>query len=209
VTEPAVPARPARAPADVVLTGRHVRLEPLSALHVPALARETAGDEELWRWLPSYAEDEADVAAVVTAAIEARGRGERYPFAVLDAGTGLAVGSSSYLDIAPAEFRIEIGWTFYARRLWRTAVNSETKLLLLSHAFDDLGYERVALRTHLRNERSQAAIARLGAVREGVLRHHRPHRDGTWRDTVTYSVLSAEWPAVRARLQAALPDAGS
>jgi len=103
----------------------------------------------------------------------------------------------------PNEVRKSSDWT-NARRVWRSAVNTESKLLLLGHAFDDLGYERVALKTHHRNERSQAAIARLGAVREGVLRHHMVDRYGGWRDSVYYSVLSAEWPAVRAGLLAAL-----
>jgi RimJ/RimL family protein N-acetyltransferase len=195
---------PPPAPAAVVLGGRYVRLEPLTADHVDDLALETAGDEELWRWLPTYAADEYAMAEVVADALAARDRGDRFPFALVEQPSGRVVGSSSYLDIAPADWRIEIGWTWLAQRLWRTPVNTEAKLLLLGHAFDDLGYERVAFKTHHDNLRSQAAIERLGAVREGVLRHHMRHRDGSWRDSVYYSVLSAEWPAVRDRLQARL-----
>jgi N-acetyltransferase len=195
---------PPPAPSPVVLAGRYVRLEPLTADHVDDLALETAGDEELWRWLPAYPADEYAMAEVVADALAGRDRGDRFPFALVEQSSGRVVGSSSYLDIAPADWRTEIGWTWLARRLWRTPVNTEAKLLLLGHAFDDLGYERVAFKTHHGNERSQAAIERLGAVREGVLRHHMRHRDGTWRDSVYYSVLSAEWPAVRDRLRARL-----
>jgi RimJ/RimL family protein N-acetyltransferase len=188
----------------VVLTGSHVRLEPLALGHAPGLAASTAGDEEVWRWLPVFPAGEAEVSAVVAAALADRDAGQRFPFAVLEAGSGRVVGSSSYLDIDPGNRRIEIGWTWLSRSVWRTPVNTEAKLLLLGHAFDDLGYERVALKTHHNNERSQAAIARLGAVREGTLRHHMLHRDGTWRDSVYFSILSAEWPGVRDRLRARL-----
>ena len=142
--------------------------------------------------------------ALIAGALAERAAGDRFPFAVVEAASGRTVGSSSFLDIVPEHRRIEIGWTFYARRVWRSAVNTESKLLLLGHAFDDLGYERVALKTHHRNERSQAAIARLGATREGVLRHHMVDRYGGWRDSVYYSILSAQWPKVRADLRAAL-----
>jgi RimJ/RimL family protein N-acetyltransferase len=191
-------------PGAVVLQGAHVRLEPLGLDHVPALAGTTAGDEEVWRWLPAFPADEAELRTVVEAALGDRDAGTRFPFAILEGGSGQALGSSSYLDIDPGNHRIEIGWTWLSRSVWRSAVNTEAKLLLLGHAFDDLGYERVALKTHHRNERSQAAIARLGAVREGTLRHHIRHRDGTWRDSVYYSILSAEWPQVRDGLRARL-----
>ncbi len=197
----------ALAPGDVVLAGRHVRIEPLGPQHAADLAAELGGDEDVWRWLVAPPGDEAGMAAFIEGALGERARGERFPFAAVEQASGRAVGSSSYLDISPRDRRIEIGWTFHARRVWRTAVNSEAKLLLLGHAFDDLGYERVALKTHHRNERSQAAIARLGATREGVLRHHMVDRYGQWRDSVYYSILSAEWPQVRTRLLAALGDA--
>jgi RimJ/RimL family protein N-acetyltransferase len=194
----------AEPPGDVVLQGRHVRLEPLGVQHAADLAAELGDDDEVWRWLVAPPGDEAGMAAFVEGALAERARGERFPFAAVELASGRAVGSSSFLDIAPRDRRIEIGWTFYARRVWRSAVNTEAKLLLLSHAFDDLGYERVALKTHHLNERSQAAIARLGASREGVLRHHMVDRYGQWRDSVYYSILSDEWPGVRAGLLAAL-----
>lgn len=117
-------------------------------------------------------------------------------------------GWTSYLDIVPAHERIEIGGTAYGLAWQRTAVNTECKLLLLGHAFDDLGYGRVALKTDGSNERSLRAIERLGAVREGVLRRHRRRPDGTWRDTVYYSIRREEWPAVRDRLVARLRAVG-
>ena len=191
-------------PDDVVLQGRHVRLEPLGPQHAADLAEELGDDDDVWRWLVAPPGDEAGMAAFIDGALAERAGGERFPFVAVELASGRAVGSSSYLDIAPRDRRIEIGWTFYARRVWRTAVNTEAKLLLLGHAFDDLGYERVALKTHHRNERSQAAIARLGATREGVLRHHMVDRYGQWRDSVYFSILSAEWPGVRAGLLGAL-----
>jgi N-acetyltransferase len=194
----------ATAPRDVVLVGDHVRLEPLGPQHARDLAEELGTDDDVWRWLVDPPGDEAGMAAFVAGALAERAAGDRFPFAVVEASSGRAVGSSSYLDIVPEHRRIEIGWTFYARRVWRSAVNTESKLLLLGHAFDDLGYERVALKTHHDTQRSQAAIARLGASREGVLRHHMVDRYGGWRDSVYYSVLSAEWPQVRDGLRAAL-----
>jgi N-acetyltransferase len=190
----------AQAPADTVLLGEHVRLEPLGPQHARDLADELGTDDEVWRWLVDPPGDAAGMAAFVDGALTERAKGDRFPWAVVELASGRAVGSSSYLDIVPEHRRIEIGWTFYARRVWRSAVNTESKLLLLGHAFDDLGYERVALKTHHHNERSQAAIARLGATREGVLRHHMVDRYGGWRDSVYYSILATEWPAVRDRL---------
>jgi N-acetyltransferase len=191
-------------PAEVTLQGDHVRIEPLGLGHVPRLAEATAGDEEVWRWLPAFPADEAELRTVVEAALAERARGQRFPFAILTADGSRVLGSSSYLDFDSGHPRIEIGWTWLSRQVWRSPVNTEAKLLLLSHAFEDLGYERVTLKTHHLNERSQAAIARLGAVREGTLRHHVRHRDGSWRDSVYYSILSAEWPQVREGLRARL-----
>ncbi len=191
-------------PAPVTLQGAYVRLEPLGQEHVPGLAQATAGDEEVWRWLPAFPADEAELGVVVAAALAERERGQRFPFAILSADGSAVLGSSSYLDFDSGHPRIEIGWTWLSRPVWRSPVNTEAKLLLLGHAFDDLGYERVTLKTHHRNERSQAAIARLGAVREGTLRHHVRHRDGSWRDSVYFSILSAEWPQARDGLTARL-----
>ena len=194
----------AEPPGRVVLTGTHVRVEPLGLEHVPDLAEATAGDVEVWQWQWRPPADEAELRVILEGALAEGLRGTRQPFAVIDLATGRAIGSSSFLDIEPADERIEIGWTFYARSAWRTAANTETKLLLLGYAFDTLGYERVQLKTHHRNERSQAAILRLGAVYEGTLRHHRVHWDGSRRSSMFYSILSAEWPEVRDRLSARL-----
>jgi len=194
----------AEAPREVVLSGQFVRLEPLAPSHARGLAETTCGDEQVWHWLPAFPADADDMAALVTAALADRAAGTRFPFAIVHCPTEQVVGSSSYLDIDPANGRIEIGWTWLSRSVWRTAVNTEAKLLLLDHAFGALGFERVALKTHHNNERSQQAIARLGAVREGTLRHHMRHRDGTWRDSVYFSILAAEWPGVRDRLQTRL-----
>jgi RimJ/RimL family protein N-acetyltransferase len=189
---------------SLVLEGAHVRLEPLAPRHVADLA-EAGADPEVWRWMPVAAPSgESEMAAIVDALRARAAAGAQFPFAQVDVATGRAVGATSYLDIALEEGRIEIGWTWIGRPWWRTAINSEAKLLLLSHAFDTLGLNRVALKTDIRNERSQAAIERIGGVREGVLRAHMIRPDGSLRDTVYFSILAPEWPRVRARLSARL-----
>jgi len=133
--------------------------------------------------------------------------GERaiaFPFAQVDVASGRAVGVTTYRDVDERNRTLEVGGTWIGRPWWRTAINSEAKLLFLGHAFETLGANRVAIKTDIRNERSQAAIARLGAVREGVLRHQYIRRDGSLRDTVMYSIVPEEWPALKARLQARL-----
>jgi RimJ/RimL family protein N-acetyltransferase len=188
----------------VVLEGAHVRLEPLAPRHVADLAVAGA-DPEVWRWMPVAAPSgEAEMASIVEALLVRAAAGVQAPFAQIDVATGRAVGATSYLDIALEEGRIEIGWTWIGRPWWRTVINSEAKLLLLSHAFDTLGLNRVALKTDIRNERSQAAIERIGGVREGVLRAHMIRPDGSLRDTVYFSILASEWPGVRERLSARL-----
>ncbi|WP_405012161.1 GNAT family N-acetyltransferase [Kitasatospora sp. NBC_01539] len=191
----------AKQPAPTVLTGRHVRLEPLRADHAPDLFAAAGGDEEVWRWLthPVPRTGEA-MAAIVDSVLTEAAAGASVPFAVVTPGTGRAVGVTCYLDLDAAHERVEIGGTWYARAVWRTAVNTEAKLLLLTHAFDDLGMGRVSWKTDHLNERSQNAIRRLGALYEGTLRRHRRRPDGTWRDTVYFSMLHDEWPAARARL---------
>ncbi|ANW20512.1 GNAT family N-acetyltransferase [Streptomyces clavuligerus] len=194
----------AKTPAPITLTGRHIRLEPLSPAHVPDLFAAGGGDGEVWRWLGTPAPTtEEELAGTVRELLAEAEHGICLPFAVVSLETGRAIGWTSFLDIEPEHERLEIGWTWYGRAHWRTAVNTEAKLLLLTHAFDDLGMGRVQLKTDHLNERSQAAIARLGARREGVLRRHRARPDGTWRDTVYFSILADEWPAVRERLHAA------
>jgi RimJ/RimL family protein N-acetyltransferase len=146
----------------------------------------------------------ADADRLVVAALAARGRGERFPYAQFDAVTGQFAGSTSFYEIAPAARAIAIGHTWLGKQWWRTGHNTESKLLLLRHAFDTLGAVRVVWHTDIFNVRSQDAIARLGAVREGVLRKHRLRRDGSWRDTVQYAMTDDDWPAARDRLTARL-----
>lgn len=188
-------------PGPVTLTGQHVRIEPLTATHVADLA-SVAVEPEMWAYLPARApRDETEVAAWIAGALAEAAKGTRIPFAIIDRASGRAVGSTSYLDVAPEHRRIEIGWTWLGAPARRTAVNTECKLLLLRHAFETLGCGRVQLKTDGRNLRSQTAIARLGAVREGVLRKHVILPDGFVRDTVMFSITADEWPGVRARLE--------
>ena len=138
------------------------------------------------------------------AAMLAGERAIAFPFAQVDVASGRAVGVTTYRDVDERNRTLEVGGTWIGRPWWRTAINSEAKLLFLGHAFETLGANRVAIKTDIRNERSQAAIARLGAVREGVLRHQYVRRDGSLRDTVMYSIVPEEWPAVRSNLRARL-----
>ena len=192
---------PAKTPASTTLTGAHVRLEPLSRDHLPELFLAGGRDEEVWRWLtvtpPQSEEELGELLGARLAEVEG---GESVAFAVIDLTTGKPVGWTNYLDIVPYDERLEIGWTWYARSVWRTAVNTESKLLLLTHAFEDLGMGKVVWQTDIRNVRSQNAIARLGAQREGVQRRAKRRPDGSWRDSVFFSMLVDEWPEARARL---------
>jgi RimJ/RimL family protein N-acetyltransferase len=180
----------------VTLTGEHVRLEPAADQHLADLLA-AAQDEQVWTWLPwEQPRSESQLAAI----LESERRGA-LPFAQVEAATGRAVGITTYRDIDERHRTLEVGGTWIGRPWWRTAVNTEAKLLILGHAFETLRANRVAIKTDIRNERSQAAIARLGAKREGVLRHQYIRPDGTLRDTVLYSVIPEEWPAVRATLR--------
>ncbi|MCX5206560.1 GNAT family N-acetyltransferase [Streptomyces sp. NBC_00237] len=193
---------PAKTPLPVTLTGRHVRLEPLTEAHLGDLFLAGGRDEEVWRWQGGPApQTEAELAELLRSVLDEE---DYVPFAVIHLASGRAVGWTTYMDIAVEDERLEIGWTWYGRAYWRSPVNTECKLLLLGHAFEDLGMGRVQLKTDHRNERSQAAIARLGAQREGVLRRHRRRPDGTWRDSVYFSLLAEEWPEAKARLGARL-----
>ncbi|MDR3032653.1 MAG: GNAT family N-acetyltransferase [Kitasatospora sp.] len=188
----------AKLPAPVVLSGRHVRLEPLTRAHVPDLFAAGGGDEEVWRWIPvPMPRTEADMAAVVDTRL---GDPDCVPFAVVAVGSGRTVGMSCYYDAGAEDELLEIGGTWYARAVWRTAVNTEAKLLLLTHAFEELGMGRVSWQTDHLNERSQNAIRRLGAVHEGTFRRNKRRPDGSWRDSVHFSMLAGEWPAAKARL---------
>ena len=185
-----------------VLTGRWVQLEPLSEQHREAL-RAAAADARIWvhtlvvargpefdRWFDD--------------ALAQRSAGRQFSFAVRRLADQAVVGSTSYLDPVPQHRRVEIGSTWYAPDVWGTRVNPECKLLLLTHAFDVLGMNRVSLCTDARNARSQAAIEKLGAVKEGILRSHMVTQGGRIRDTVLFSIVREDWPAVKARLTARL-----
>lgn len=190
----------------LVLRGRHVSLEPLRPEHADALA-EAAADGELWqRWYTSVPRPEA-VGDYIATALAAQHAGTAQAFAVRDA-SGAMVGTTRYYDIDRSVPRASIGYTWYAQRVQRTGLNTEAKLLLLGHAFETLRCIAVALETSWFNDASRTAIARLGAKQDGVLRSHRRHADGSVRDTVVFSILDNEWPAVRAHLQSRLSAHG-
>ena len=181
----------------VTLTDRRIRLEPLTLDHVDAL-KDAAADGELWKLRVTSVPDPADTRGYVERALATR---DRLPFVVVDLENhGRIVGSTSYHDIVPAIDRLEIGWTWYARSTQRSHVNTCAKLLLLVHAFETLNAKLVGWRTDNYNFASQQAIERLGARKDGVLRHHALRRDGTVRDTVMYSVAAGEWPEIKAHL---------
>ncbi|MFG6414897.1 GNAT family N-acetyltransferase [Roseateles sp. DC23W] len=183
----------------VTLAAGPVRLVPLALAHVPGL-QAAAADGALWNLRFTSVPTLDETPGYVETALAAQAAGHRLPFAVLDAASGEVLGSTSYHDIVPAIDRVEIGYTWYARRVQRSAVNTTAKLLLLTHAFETLGAQVVGWRTDNFNHASQRAIERLGARRDGVIRHHALRRDGTVRDTVMYSLTAGEWPEVKAHL---------
>ncbi len=182
-----------------------IELEPLTSGHLDELTAAVSEPDELFRWVYTWRPGPTGLAEPLERTLAAAARGDVAAWAIRRRADGRVVGSTSYLDIDEANERVEVGSTWIGPAWWRTEVNTATKLLVIGHAFETLGLERVALKTDHRNVRSQRAIERLGAVREGVLRHHmRRPDDGGRRDTVYYSILSAEWPAVRDRLTAAI-----
>jgi RimJ/RimL family protein N-acetyltransferase len=185
--------------APVVLAGQRVTLEPLAPAHAPEL-RVAAADGELWRlWYTGVPAPDA-VDAWIVAALAMRERDGALAFAVRDRASGAIVGSTRYFHVDAVNRRLEIGHTWYARGVQRTGVNTECKLLLLTHAFEILGCIAVEFRTHHLNFASRAAIARLGAKQDGILRQHQILADGTLRDTVVFSIIAPEWPAVKRHL---------
>jgi len=187
----------------VTLEGRHVRLEPLAKAHLAGLA-EVGLDEELWRWIPTAVRTREEMAAYIETALQEQERGVSLPFAILEKATGRAIGSSRYGNIDRTHHRVEIGWTWVAREWQRTAMNTEAKYLLLKHAFESLGCMRVELKTDSLNEKSRAAILRIGAKEEGIFRNHMITASGRIRHSAYYSIIDSEWPAVKARLEAKL-----
>jgi RimJ/RimL family protein N-acetyltransferase len=208
-----IPARPASAATDPdrwyaleELAGRLVRLRPLlleDAAGYHDAAHSAAGGEEVFRRLAMPAPADLEEArAQVLAALAARARGQRLAYAQLEQSSGRFIGTTSFYDIDPSLRTLAIGHTWLGRAWWRTGHNTESKLLMLSHAFDALGAARVVWHTDILNVRSQEAIERLGAVREGVLRKHRIRPDGSWRDTVQYCMTDDDWPAAAQQLRA-------
>jgi RimJ/RimL family protein N-acetyltransferase len=192
----------------VVLEGRHVRLEPLTHDHFDDLV-EVALDPEIWRWTTERARTPDELRAWIDRALAARETGTAMPFATVALPQGKAIGGTRFATFSAADRRVEIGWTWIARAWQRTAVNTEAKYLMLQHAFETLGCMRVELRTDVSNERSRAAILRIGAKEEGILRKHSLTASGRVRDTIYYSILDDEWPSVKAGLEARLGASAS
>ena len=188
-------------PKPLVLTGRYVRLEPLSHDHAADL-RRAGSDPKVWRYMPcgSFREG-AGIEELIADALTQAATGVQVPFAIIHAASGAAIGSTRYLEIRRKDRALEIGWTWIAPAHQRTPVNTECKLLLLGHAFETLGAVRMQFKTDARNKRSQAAIARIGARQEGVLRKSLIMSDGFVRDTVYFSIVRDQWPAAKRRLQ--------
>jgi N-acetyltransferase len=190
-------------PLPATLEGHGVRLEPMSSQHRDGLAA-AARDGKLWElWYTSVPEPEK-AGAYIETALAGQKAGDMLPWVVLEAKSGEVIGSTRYHDIIAAADRVEIGYTWYAKRWQRSHVNTTCKLLLFTYAFESLRCKVVGLRTDNFNFRSQRAIEALGAKKDGVIRHHWPRRDGTVRDTVMYSVLAAEWPDVKRHLESRL-----
>ncbi len=192
-------------PKPILLAGRLVRLEPLTPGHAPALFAALAAGPEVWRWLTMPPpETVAQMGTLIDDDLALQARGELVPFAQVEQATGRVAGHTTYMNISRRDRGLEIGGTWLGKPWHRTGINTEAKYLLLRHAFEGLGAVRVQLKTDARNVQSQTAIARLGAVREGVLRKHMLSQHGFVRDSVMFSVTDDEWPAVKARLEGLL-----
>lgn len=187
----------------ITLEGTYVRIEPLSLSHHEALSH-VGLDEDLWRWIPTQVRTPEEMKTYIQLALDEQARGVSLPFAIIDKTSGRAIGSTRYGNIDRAHRRVEIGWTWIARQWQRTAVNTECKYLLFRHAFETLGCIRVELKTDSLNERSRAAILRIGAKQEGIFRNHMITSSGRLRHSVYFSVIDAEWPAVKSNLEAKL-----
>jgi N-acetyltransferase len=185
---------------SATLSGRLVRVEPLTAEHEPGLI-EAAADPDMFAWMPvDMASSRDALRDWLTATLQAGRDGSAVPFAIVDADSDRVLGSTRFLELRFEHLRAEIGWTWVTRDAWQTGVNVETKLLLLEHAFERVALRRVEFKTDARNERSRGALLALGATFEGILRKHMVVRDGGPRDSAYYSVIDDEWPAVKAHL---------
>jgi RimJ/RimL family protein N-acetyltransferase len=194
-----------KTPTPVTLASPDVRLEPLTPAHADALAR-VGLDPELWRWIPTPIGSVEEMRTYVATALEEQQRGVSLPFAIVDATSGEVVGSTRFGNIDVRNRRLEIGWTWLARSHQRTRANTAAKRLLLGHAFDALGANRVELKTDALNQKSRNAIGRIGATQEGIFRQHVVCASGRVRDTVYFSILATEWPDVRRRLDERLAN---
>ncbi|MFM1651004.1 GNAT family N-acetyltransferase [Brevibacillus sp. B_LB10_24] len=186
--------------APVTLSGDTVRLEPLTHSFADGL-HEAGRDERIWTYMSTVIRTREDAVRFIDTALEAQAAGTELPFAIIEQSTGRVIGSTRFLNISKKDRGLEIGWTWLTPDVWKSRVNTECKWLLLGHCFEQLGCIRVQLKTDLRNLNSQRAIARIGGVREGVLRSHMVVRDGYIRDTVMFSILDREWPEVDQKLR--------
>lgn len=183
-----------------ILTGNRVVLKPMDICHIEPLFK--AGNApRIWRYMSLNIETPEQMESLVHSALQAKERGAEFPFVIIDKNSNEIIGSTRFLAISAPNKSLEIGWTWLAPECWRTAVNTECKYLLLKYCFEELGTIRVQLKTDSRNEQSQRAIERIGAVKEGVLRNHMVKADGYARDSVYYSIIDREWPAVKERLE--------
>lgn len=189
--------------SPVILEGQHVRLEPLSTAHEESLIA-AAEDGELWKSKVTIVASRNEMEGYVASALKAQAQGRELPFVIIRKASGRVVGSTRFYDIEPLDRRLEIGYTWLAASAQRTAVNTESKLLLLTHAFESWRCIRVAFITDVLNQQSRSAILRLGAKQEGILRNHMVMPGGRYRDSVCFSIIEAEWPEVKARLEAKL-----
>jgi RimJ/RimL family protein N-acetyltransferase len=184
----------------VTLEGKYVRLEPMSSSHIEGLW-EAGRFDEIWTYMSTAFRSREDVERYVADALAAHEAGTQLPFVTVDRATGRVLGSTRFGNISRKDKGLEIGWTWLTPSVWKTAVNTECKWLLLRHCFEQLGCIRVQLKTDARNLNSQRAIERIGGVREGVLRNHMILRDGYVRDSVYFSIIDREWPEVNRKLQ--------
>jgi N-acetyltransferase len=189
--------------SPVTLEGRHTRLEPLSRLHQEALIA-AAGDGELWNSIVTIVPSRDTMAEYIEAAVTAQAQGSELPFVIIRKTSNEVVGTTRFYEIQPTDRRVAIGYTWLSVSAQRTAINTEAKLLLLTHAFDFWKCNRVEFITDVLNEQSRAAILRLGAKQEGIWRRHMVMPNGRVRDSVCFSIIAEEWPEVKARLEARL-----
>ncbi|HYP06732.1 MAG TPA: GNAT family protein [Bryobacteraceae bacterium] len=185
--------------SPITLQGRAVRLEPLSVDHLDALV-DAGSDAEIFRYVAGCGSSREEMRAFIETALEWQRAGTALPFVMIEAASGLVVGSTRFGSIVPEHKRVEIGWTWIGTRWQRTAINTEAKFLMLRHAFEELQCNRVELKTNAMNVKSRAAMLRIGAKEEGTLRWHMVNSDGSIRDSVYFSVIAPEWPEVSARL---------